>query len=280
MSLVSIVLGLIFDRMFMHLHDLRDLSWFEHFSQRIIQLTQNRFPPVQFILIILPPLLALILFEQLLGDFLFGVPYFLFGVVVFVYCLGPACLASDIEAYLFARETGDEDEAMHYAGAITENIASVSPDQQTSDVTHAILYVANERIFSVIFWFALLGPFGALLYRLTSQLSKQFEHTEVSGFADYIHAIMAFIPARLLALGYALTGNFDAAYHAYSERIPTSDLASSNYDVLTSTGMGAMKDMTLASETASIHAAQALVMRSVMVWIAMLALLTLGGWLS
>ncbi len=280
MALISIILGLILDRMFQHLHELRDMVWFEYYSQKICQLTRHRLPPLQFILIIVPPL-AVILFLQIsLFSFFFNLPYFIFGIIVFIYCLGPSCLATDIDAYLHAREIGDDDEAFHYAGAITERAASTSPDQQTRDVTHAILYVANERIFSAIFWFVILGPFGALLYRLTSQISKQIEHTELADFAEYVQAIMAFIPTHMLAAGYAFTGNFDAAFHAYKDRLRSPDISNSNYDVLVSTGTGAMKNMQMEDEIAGIHAAQALVMRSVMVWIAVLAILTLGGWLK
>ncbi|HHO59589.1 MAG TPA: regulatory signaling modulator protein AmpE [Thiotrichales bacterium] len=280
MALISIVLGLILDRMFLHLHELRDMTWFEYYSQKICTLTKNRLPPLQFMLILAPPLLIVLLVQVLLSGVMFNLPGFIFGIAVFIYCLGPACLVTDIDAYVHAREIGDDDEALHYAGAITERAASTSPDQQTTDVTRAILYVANERIFSAIFWFVMLGPFGALLYRLTAQLSKQIEYEELSAFANYIQAIMAFIPARMLAMGYALTGNFDAAYHAYKGRLRSPDISHSNFDVLVSAGIGAMKDMEMKSEIASIHAAQALVMRSVMVWIAVLAILTLGGWLQ
>ena len=280
MALITIVLGLLLDRIFMHFHELRDMTWFEFYSQKIRILTRDKLPPVQFFLILMPPLLLILFIQLILSGILFNLLSFIFSIAAFIYCLGPACLVTDIEAYLHAREIGDDDEAFHYAGAITERAASSSPDQQTTDVTKAILYVGNERIFSIIFWFVLLGPFGALLYRLTSQLSKHTEHEELAAFADFIQAIMAYVPSRMLAAGYALTGNFDAAYHAYKDRLHSPDIASNNYEILVSTGLGAMKNMEMHDEIASIHAAQALVMRSIMVWIAVLAILTLGGWLQ
>ena len=163
------------------------------------------------------------------------------------------------------------------AVTITESAASTSPDQQTNDVTRAILYVANERIFSTVFWFAIFGPFGCMLYRLISELSKQLEYDELAEFSEFIHAIMAWIPARMLAAGYALTGNFDGAYHAYKDRTHTPGLSQSNKEVLVSTGLGAMRNLDMANELASIYASQALVMRAVIVWIGMLAVMTLGG---
>ena len=277
MALISIILGLFLDRTFRHLHDLRDMAWFEFYSQSILRLTGKRVPPLQFILILALPVILLLAIQILLYDFLFNLPGFIFGVIVFIYCLGPACLSTDIEAYIHARTLGDEDEALHYAGTITDTPASASPDQQISDVTRAILYVANERIFSTIFWFIILGPFGCMLYRLISELSKQIEYDDLAEFSEFIHSIMAWVPARMLAAGYALTGNFDSAYHAYKDRAHTSDLSQSNAEVLISTGLGAMHNQAMEHELSSIYAAQALVMRAVIVWIGMLAVMTLGG---
>jgi len=144
-------------------------------------------------------------------------------------------------------------------------------------VTRAILYIANERIFATIFWFIILGPFGVLSYRLISELSKQIEFDQLAEFSEFIHGIMAWIPARMLAAGYALTGNFDGAYHAYKDRAYTSDFSQSNSEVLISTGLGAMRTLDMENELSSIYAAQALVMRAVIVWIGILAVMTLGG---
>jgi AmpE protein len=277
MALISIIIGLFLDRTFRHLHDLRDMAWFEFYVSIIQRFTGKRMPPLQFILTLALPTSLLLSIQILLHDFLFNLPGFIFGIIIFIYCLGPACLSSDIEAYIHARTLGDEDEALHYAGTITDSVASTSPDQQINDVTRAILYVANERIFATIFWFVILGPFGAMLYRLISELSKHFDFDELAEFSEYIHSIMAWLPARLLAAGYALIGNFDSAFHAYKDRTHTSDFSQSNHEVLVSTGLGAMQNLKTDNELASIYAAQALVMRAVIVWISILAILTLGG---
>ncbi|MBN4063439.1 regulatory signaling modulator protein AmpE [Cardiobacterium sp. AH-315-I02] len=277
MALISIIIGLFLDRTFRHLHDLRDMAWFEFYVSSIRRFTGKRMPPLQFIIILALPLSLLLGVQILLHDFLFNLPAFIFGIIIFIYCLGPACLSSDIEAYIHARTLGDEDEALHYAGTITDSVASTSPDQQISDVTHAILYIANERIFATIFWFVILGPFGAILYRLISELSKHIAFEELAEFSEFIHSIMAWIPARMLAAGYALIGNFDGAYHAYKDRAHTTDFSHSNNEVLVSTGLGAMQNFKVDNELASIYAAQALVTRAVIVWISILAIMTLGG---
>ena len=278
MSLISIILGLLFDRMFRHLHDLRDLSWFEYYTQAVTRYVRYN-GVVQIIAVLLIPVLVIAGIQYVLQDFLLQLPYLIFGVLVFAYCLGPACLSSDVEFYLEARRLGDEDEALHYAGAITERAASTAPDQQTSDVTRAILYAANERIFAVIFWFVILGPAGAVLYRFTTSLTKQDDlNDSLSAVAVLLQAILTWVPTRMLAAGYALTGHFDGALQAYRNRPYESDLALENYDILVNTGLGALRDQEVTDEISSIISAKNLVMRSILIWIAVLALLTLGGW--
>ncbi len=278
MSLISVILGLLFDRVFRHLHDLRDLSWFEYYTQAVIRLVRSN-GVVQIIAVLVIPVLVVAVIQYLLQDFLLQLPYLIYSVLVFAYCLGPACLSSDVELYLDARRLGDEDEALHYAGIITERPASTAPDQQTSDVTRAILYVANERIFAVIFWFVILGPAGAVLYRLATSLTKQDDlNDSLSAVATLFQAVLTWVPTRMLAMGYALTGHFEGALQAYRNRPYESDLALENYDVLVNTGMGALRDQEAADEISSIISARNLVMRSILIWIAVLALLTLGGW--
>jgi len=281
MALISIILGLVFDRLFRHLHELRDLSWFEYYTRAIARLFGFSYGPLQMMLILSLPVLLIATIQYLLYGILFNLPYLAFGVLVFAYCLGPACLSSELEIYIDARRLGDEDEAMHYAGALTERAASPSPDQQTEDVTRAILHAACERIFSVIFWFVLLGPVGALLYRLVSNISKQDEVNDGLLYtAIVIQALMTWAPARMLALGYALTGHFEGALQAYRNRPYEPDIGLENDDVLISTGIGALRDFDSTDELSGILAARNLVIRATMVWIAVLAVLTLGGWLS
>jgi AmpE protein len=280
MALISIILSLLLDRTLRHIHDLRDLSWFEHYTGRLENVITTRNNLVKLVLILLLPLVIILLIQLLMVNLLFGVPYFVFGIIVLLYCLGPACLSSDIEAYLDARSLGDDDEALHYAGTLTETTASAVPDQQTSDVTRAILHVANERIFSVLFWFVVLGPFGAVLYRLVTHISKREEVDPLVQSATLIQSMIAWIPAHLLAVGYALTGHFDGAFRAYQSRPHESDISLSNYDVLVTTGLGALRGQEVTDEISCIKGARDLVMRSIMVWIAVLALLTLGGWLG
>jgi len=89
MALISIILGLFLDRTFRHLHDLRDMAWFEFYSQAILRFTGKRVPPLQFTLILALPVLLLLGVQILLHDFLLTLPAFYFrSSSFFIYCLG------------------------------------------------------------------------------------------------------------------------------------------------------------------------------------------------
>lgn len=281
MALLSIIIALLIDRALRNSHDLRDLSWFEAYSGIVTRLLPFKNGLLTLITVLILPLLILLVIQVAISELLFNLPYFIFGILVLIYCLGPACLSSDIDAYIDARSLGDEDEALHYAGLITEQAASTVPDQQTADVNRSILYAANDRVFSVIFWFIWLGPVGVFLYRLTTHIKKEEGHnSEMAEWALILHSLMVWIPARMLAFGYALTGHFDGALAAYNSRPYESDISITSYDTLVTTGLGALKETNTSDEISAIAAARDLVMRSIMVWIAVLAVLTLGGLLG
>jgi len=281
MALITIIISLMLDHAFRHLHRWRDLSWFERYTRKVCGFVKTDSGWVKLTLVLAIPLLALALAQFVLLNVLWGVLYFVLSIPVLFYCLGPDCLINDIDAYLDARSLGDDDEALHYAGILTGRSASAAPDQQTTDVTRAIFSVTNERVFSVLFWFVLLGPLGAALYHLTTSLSKQDdEEPSLRDAALLVHAGMAWAPARLLAIGYALTGHFDGAVHAYRSRPHEDNIALANYDVLISTGLGALHGQESTDEISCIRSARGLVTRSILIWIAVLALLTLGGWLG
>ena len=280
MALITIIISLMLDHTFRHWHHLRDLSWFERYTRTLSGFIKTNNGWLKLIVVLALPIAVLVLLQIILSNILWGTLLFLFSIPVLFYCLGPDCLINDIEAYLDARSLGDDDEALHYAGLLTERSASSSPDQQTTDVTRAILSAANERVFSILFWFVLLGPLGAVLYHLTNNISKQNEDTVLQDAAILIQSGMAWAPARILAIGYALTGHFDAAVRAYRSRPHEENMALANYDVLITTGLGALLDQQTTDEISCIRSARSLVTRSILVWIAVLALLTLGGWLG
>jgi len=282
MSLICIIVGLILERALSELRDLRDFRWFDHYSAWLVDhlpgLTKQGSYSVAILL--LPIMVVTGVIQHSLDDKLLGLFSLVFGLGIFLYCLGPSDLNCEIDGFLDARENGDEEQAQHFASAIMGKEASSAPDQQTADVMHSILDQSNDRFFSVIFWFVVLGPFGALLYRLTSYTMKTSPNKALAAAAKNLQAILAWAPAHIVAMAYALTGNYEGASASFREKQKQDDLSDCNYHTLTTAGLGALRDCTPGDESACIRSTRGLVLRALVVWLAFIAILTLIGWMA
>ncbi|MDH5736504.1 MAG: regulatory signaling modulator protein AmpE [Gammaproteobacteria bacterium] len=282
MSLICIIAGLFLERVLDTLQELRQFHWFEKYSQWMI----NHMPGLleqgasSIVILLLPVMIIAAVIQNILADTFFDIFSVIYGFVIFAYCLGPGVLDKEIECFLKARENGDEEMAHKCASAIMGEDAPGSPDQQIADVMQNILYQSNDRFFAVIFWFVVLGPFGALLYRLTSYTSKRSNNKILTAAAIKLKAILAWVPAHLVAIGYALTGNYEGASAGFKGKQKKDELSESNYNTLVSAGLGALQNCTPGEETACIRSTRALVLRTLIVWLALIALLTLMGWIN
>ena len=182
--------------------------------------------------------------------------------------------------------------------AIIESDVPEDALQRIHRVEEAVCVQANNRLFAVIFWFVLLGPLGAWTYRVTDLVRRRAvfiatHEEESSGMperlrdaATVLHGWLAWIPARLTAIGYAAAGNFDTALGAW--RAPTeqeSDSASEyNEHLLARVGVGALalsddSDEDLVTRgVRGATAANRLVFRLLMISAVIIAAMTLYGW--
>jgi adenosylcobinamide-phosphate synthase len=111
------------------------------------------------------------------------------------------------------------------ARVLTARIVSRDTAQaDASDLAKAgvesLLENGNDAVFGALFWFAVAGGPGALLFRLANTLDAMWgyrtERFHAYGFAAArIDDALNLIPARLTALCYALLGNTRTALHCW-----------------------------------------------------------------
>ena len=282
MALICILIGIIFERASDTLEKLRNFEWFENYSHWLLRTfpritEQGRF---SIIIILLPVLFLTAILQGWFEGQLLGLIELLFGLVIFAFCLGPKDLNRQINNYLDAKENGDETIAYNEASNIMQKDAPTDPDQQVVEVMRSILHEPNDRFFSVIFWFVVLGPLGALMYRLATHTMRTAENETLANAATQLQAIMAWAPAHMAAIGYALTGNYEGAKHEFYSKTKQDNLTECNYHTLITAGQGALKDCKPGEETACIRSARALVLRTLIVWLSFIAILTLMGVMS
>ncbi len=296
MALIVIITSLVLERFFGHLQHLRRLEWFSDYRGWLFGWAPERLQQglAGVFLVLTPIVLAMLLIQCLFQDVAWGFFELVLGVVVVTYCLGPEALNERIDAYLQAYEARDFDKARQIARTLVGDSVPEDVHQQSKKVTTAILYEGNIRIFAVLFWYILLGPVGALLYRTAAYLVQDSRSVDNPGFAnaaENVHGLLDWLPARLLSLTFFLTGSFDDAMQGWRRVSQTEqEIAQSNRSIVISTGCGAMRhevedDAALHAEGQSedydvqwVRTARALVIRSVVVWLAAVALMTMAGW--
>jgi membrane protein required for beta-lactamase induction len=292
MALTIIVICLIAERFLLEHAHLRSNRWFVgycqwHLQQNLPDWMQTGL--VGLLLLLLPPLLVVALLHQLLIDSLFGLPGTLFSIAILLYTLGPHDLDTQINQYISTAEESDA-AARDIARRIIEDEPPTSEPARSQAVSEAALQQANCRIVAVLFWFVLLGPLGAMLYRLTTWLPDTDHAAQDVDFklnSRQLIIILDWIPARITAFCYAIAGSFEDALYGWRSYQETriSEFSDSNTGILICTGSGAMRLSTLLNEadngahlyTYLPKAAMALIWRSLIVLLVILTFLTLTG---
>lgn len=174
------------------------------------------------------------------------------------------------------------------------------------------LVASHRKVFGVIVWFVLFsvaglgGAGGALLYRLGQFLRVRWEESaggeewgesEFGSFARNAFYILEWLPVRLTALTFAITGNFEDT--AYCWRTQAASWPDPEEGILLASGAGAIgvrlgmpipqgglphdrPELGIGddADTDFMQSAVGLVWRSVVFWLILLLLLTLASLLG
>jgi adenosylcobinamide-phosphate synthase len=191
--------------------------------------------------------------------------------------------------------------------------ADLAADEVVRQAIEHGLLLAHRHVFGVLFWFVLLpGPIGAVVYRLSEHVSRAWNRppaalTPPDRFGDFARHAFAWIdwlPARLTALGFAVVGDFEGAIYCWRQvsgapsaaNMPAPDsrtlilaAASGALGVRVMPADDAARQFGEAGEEGAglaepgvpaLRAVVGLVWRALLLWLALLALLTLANWFA
>lgn len=301
MHLIALLIGLVVERLATQLFHLRRFRWLDRIIDAGFRQAErwsnwpSLIPTILIAVLLVVPVFAVVF---ILGDRLLGFPYLLLGVVVLFFSLGPQDIGEDVNDYCKAIEDGDDDRIQQTAKAIIESDVPDDVLERIHKVEEAVCVQANNRLFAVIFWFVLLGPLGAWTYRVTDLIRRRAVFAAArdessTGTAErlrdaavMLHGWLAWVPARLTAIGYAAAGNFDPALGAW--RAPTEQKSDSqsqyNEHLLARVGVSALalgddsEEDLVARGVRGATAANRLVFRLLLIWAVVIAAMTLYGW--
>jgi AmpE protein len=214
-----------------------------------------------------------------------------FAVLILFYTFGPRELAADSDAVL------NEDDVV--ARVVAAQHLRSEPDGApraftSAELVEAAVMAALRRRFGILFWFFLLGPAGALGYRL-AWVTADNGDGRIDPRTRYAARRFAFaldwVPAHLMVLAMALVSNFDAVigtwrrWHGHPARSPwdfdpgfLAAVARSGVDADITAGDGATTD--IRDPIVELADARRLMLRVLIVWLAVVALIVLAGWVT
>jgi AmpE protein len=218
-TLLAILLVLALAHALPDLARLRDFSWLQAWLGNWSRGDARAATPLLLPLIVF---VAAALIQIALAQVLFGLPAFAFGVVVLFYCIGPRDLDADVDAIVKAPDSDRRHAALQ---ALRADPHAPPLPLESVAVVEATFAAGLSRWFGVLFWFVLLGPAGALGYRIVQLMARNAAFAEQADPAQRERIVRAadvldWAPAHLMALTLALVSDFDAViktwrdYHA------------------------------------------------------------------
>ncbi|MCB1787361.1 MAG: regulatory signaling modulator protein AmpE [Chromatiaceae bacterium] len=293
MTFFSVLLALFVERVLQQQRPRRQHRWFDGYCDL---LSRSAFPqwlmarPWGAVLALLPPLLVVGWLQSWFNT-LGGLAEFAFGALVLLFSLGPRDLGEDTDAFIEARDRGEQERASALAQQICLSETPEQEPRRSFAVARAVVVLANRRLIGPILWFVVFGAVGAAAYRAVQMLAERLQTAkcpaEMQRYTDELRHIVDWAPARLTAAGYAFAGNFDAVAHAWRtfDYEPGEGPLTEAEHLLATTGLAALdtfphddeelEDQQLAGTGAGlppvVEDALALVWRSLAMWVAVIA---------
>ncbi len=131
------------------------------------------------------------------------------------------------------------------------------------DEHESILILAHERIFGVLFWFAIFGATGAMLYWILTVSKAMSDRisipiTNFQRGLNIMHGLAAWLPARVTGLIYALVGDFVGGFNCWHSYMRAATVPSSK--VLLDCGQASLDSLSSREE-------EELVERALVAWV-------------
>ncbi len=248
------------------------------------------------ILIIGLPVVLVALLQLALRQPLWGIPWFVFAVLVLFYCWGPRDLDLDVESIVDAPDAEHKRDA---AASLLQTDPLETADAACLDghaLVEGVFKGALRRWFGPLFWFLLLGPAGAMLYRISALLGSDTAHADAPTAqreaARWLLSVLDWPVAQLMTIALALAANFDAVFgawrdwHAGGMRLDTGFLgaaARASVDIEIADDETDLPDANTLGATPALlelRDAMSLVWRMLLLWLAVIALFVIARFIG
>ncbi len=297
MNFIAFLVGLGIERLMSSRLGIREPKWLTGYIEAALR-ASGGFSSLSLIIVVFAALAPGLVVEALLAlppVAVHPVLRVLIAAVVLFFSLGPRDLKQEVNEYRAALASGDATRAAALAEEILGHDAGQRQGPKLGSVAAAVFVQANNRLFGVLFWFALAGPLGALTFRVTDLLRREAivrgtradappAAAHLGDLCQRLHGVLAFVPARLLALSYGIAGSFEESFTGWRGYLAeeSDHFFDANDHLLLHAGQGALgaRWEGAANEEERTGAALGLTDAAFYVWLAVFALLTVPAWIS
>lgn len=217
MELFIIVIAILFVQVWGAENPLHKDGWFLSWLARVAVYFSASSAAFFILAVVLPSLvLGVLLYVISLQSYWPIVPV---GVLILLYSLGRGEFSEIVAEYTQACYKEDWESGINRAGGLGVNVEGIARDDWVTLHQHVLeeaAYRGFERMFAVLFWFLVLGPVGALLYRLTFLFSAAKPDNAV---ANKFLWLIEWPAVRVLGLSFAMTGNFVGCIRRWRESV-------------------------------------------------------------
>lgn len=225
----------------------------------------------------------------------------LLSLLVLYLCIGARSLEEHARAVAAPLCRGDLATARQQLGRIvSRETANLDEAAVARGTVESVLENGSDALLAPLFWFAVAGAPGALLYRLANTLDAMWgyrnpRYRHFGWAAARLDDLLNWLPARLCAFSYALAGRWKAALRCWRQQARFCE--SPNAGPVMASGAGALgvrlggpacydgvevMRPTLgegrAATAADIEAAVRLVRRATAIWVCCIALIEVLWW--
>ena len=220
-----------------------------------------------------------------LEPYLWGLPAAGLEVLLLFYILSHSSISRELKRYRQDLERGDVQAAYHWAESclVVPEVRFVNDcEALNQEVIRAVLYRWFQYFFLMVFWYWLTDVYGLLLAWMTLQYSKKQTEDGLKHSGLYW---LEWVPVRLLGLSYCLSGNMSSGLLVWRKLFW--NVGCNSERVLSIVGRQSLKfdshkhmkmsEHQRASE--ELDSWQMLHIRSMSVWMVVIASMTISGWL-
>lgn len=168
----------------------------------------------------------------------------LISLLLLYLAIGLRSLAEHARPVSQALQQGDLVQARIRVGyLVSRQTAELDEQGVARATTESVLENGSDAVFAALFWFALLGAPGVVLYRLSNTLDAMWGYrtarfSQFGWAAARLDDLLNYLPARLTALTYALCGRTGQALYCWRTQAPVWD--SPNAGPVMASGAGAL----------------------------------------